>query len=272
MFRLDGKVVVLFGGNGYLGHQFSRVILEYGAKLYCCDSNASQNDEIEALKKKYPDKFEFVGIDATQKEEIIKLRDVITKNDGQVDVLINSVSMKGDDFYLPFDEVSLEGWNTGLLGNLTIPFLTAQVFIPMMKDRKQGSIINISSHYGLVGNDQRIYKGSNLHELYVKDSPEIKQIYSHGVYNAAKGGLNNFTRYLAAYYGGDNIRVNTLSPGGVKYPNENDTFVNNYSNKVPLGRKANPDEMDGALIYLCSDSSSYVTGHNLVVDGGYTAW
>ena len=102
----------------------------------------------------------------------------------------------------------------GMMGNLTMPFMIIQAFIPSMRERKSGSIINISSVYGLVGNDQGIYEGSNLHEIYVKDSPHITQVFSHGVYNAAKGGLNNFTRFLAAYYGKYNIRVNTVSPGG----------------------------------------------------------
>jgi len=228
--------------------------------------------KIKKLKSKYSDRFNQIIVDATKKNELIKLYNFIVDKEGTVDVLINTTTMKGDDFYLPFEEVSLEGWNIGLLGNLTIPFLTIQTFIPIMKQQKHGSIINVSSHYGLVGNDQRIYEGSNLHEIYVKDSPDIKRIYSHGVYNVAKGGLNNFTRYLAAYYGEYNIRVNTLSPGGIYQKNENKTFLKKYSDKVPLGRKANPDEMNGALIFLASDASSYVTGHNLVIDGGYTIW
>ena len=180
--------------------------------------------------------------------------------------------MKGDDFYLPFDEVSLEGWNIGMLGNLTIPFLTAQTFIPVMVKQNSGSVINISSIYGIVGNDQDMYKGSNLHEIYLDKSPDIKQIYSHGVYNAAKGGLNNFTRYLAAYYGKNNVRVNALTPGGIYCDKENETFLKKYSAKTPLGRKANVDEMNGALIYLASDASTYVTGHNLIIDGGFSIW
>ncbi len=158
------------------------------------------------------------------------------------------------------------------MGNLTIPFLTIQSFIPVMVKQQKGSIINIASHYGIVGNDQRIYEDSNLHKIYVKNHPGIKQIYSHGVYNAAKGGLINFTRYLAAYYGKYNIRVNCISPGGIYQKNENKIFVEKYSNKTPLGRKANPDEINGAVIFLASETSSYVTGHNLVVDGGYTIW
>lgn len=272
MFRLENKVVVLIGGNGYLGKRFSKALLEYGANLYSCDLNIEKSKDILELEEEYKDTFHLAKVDASKKEELIKFRDSIVKKEGRVDVLINATTMKGNDFYLPFEEVSLEGWNIGLLGNLTIPFLTSQVFIPVMKQQKNGSIINISSLYGLVGNDQSIYEGSNLHEIYVEKSPDIKRIYSHGVYNAAKGGLNNFTRYLAAYYGKDNVRVNTITPGGVYYENENETFVQKYSAKVPLGRKADPDEMNGALIFLSSDASSYVTGHNLVVDGGYTAW
>ena len=181
--------------------------------------------------------------------------------------------MKGDDFYLPFEEVSLEGWEVGLLGNLTIPFLTIQTFIPTMKKNKSGSIINIASHYGLVGNDQSIYEGANLNKVYTKGDKENKtRIYSHGVYNAAKGGLINFTRYLSAYYGKYNIRVNCISPGGIYNKDENEIFLEKYAKKVPLGRKAKPCEINGALILLASDASSYITGHNLVVDGGYTIW
>ena len=272
MFSLEGKVIVIFGGNGHLGRQFCKAILDSGGKLYSCDTNINETDEIKQLKKEYPQQFNLIKVDATKTKELeIIYREIVTE-EKKVDVLINATTMKSDDFYLPFEEVSLDSWNIGILGNLTIPFLTIQTFIPIMKANKRGSIINISSHYGIVGNDQRIYESSNLHEVYIKDSPDIKQIYSHGVYNAAKGGVNNFTRYLAAYYGACNIRVNTLSPGGICNENENEVFLEKYSEKVPLGRKANIDEMNGALIFLASDASSYVTGHNLVVDGGYTIW
>jgi NAD(P)-dependent dehydrogenase (short-subunit alcohol dehydrogenase family) len=272
MFSLEKKVIVMFGGNGHLGRQFCKAILDSGGKLYSCDTNINETDEIKQLKKEYPQQFNLIKVDATKTKELeIIYREIVTE-EKKVDVLINATTMKSDDFYLPFEEVSLDSWNIGILGNLTIPFLTIQTFIPIMKANKKGSIINISSHYGKVGNDQRIYEGSNLHEVYIKDSPDIKQIYSHGVYNAAKGGVNNFTRYLAAYYGACNIRVNSLSPGGIHHGSENEVFLKKYSEKVPLGRKANIDEMDGALIFLASDASSYVTGHDLIVDGGYTIW
>tara|TARA_B100001964_G_scaffold120814_1_gene134193 strand:- start:189 stop:1022 length:834 start_codon:yes stop_codon:yes gene_type:complete len=272
MFSLEKKVIVMFGGNGHLGRQFCKAILDSGGKLYSCDTNINETDEIKQLKKEYPQQFNLIKVDATKTKELEIIYRKIVTEEKKVDVLINATTMKSDDFYLPFEEVSLDSWNIGILGNLTIPFLTIQTFIPIMKANKKGSIINISSHYGKVGNDQRIYEGSNLHEVYIKDSPDIKQIYSHGVYNAAKGGVNNFTRYLAAYYGACNIRVNSLSPGGIHHGSENEVFLKKYSEKVPLGRKANIDEMDGALIFLASDASSYVTGHDLVVDGGYTIW
>ena len=272
MFSLNNKVVVLFGGNGYLGKYFCRTLLENGAILYNCDIITSQDELILKLRKKYSDRFFERKIDAGDPEQLKKIYHEIIAEQKRVDFLINSTTSKGNDFYLPFEEVSLEGWEVGMTGNLTIPFLTIQTFIPIMRKQKYGSIINISSIYGIMGNDQSIYEGSNLHEIYVKDSPNIKQIFSHGVYNAAKGGLTNFTRYLAAYYGKYNVRINTITPGGIYYPNENETFLKKYSAKVPLGRKAQPDEINGALVFLASAASSYITGHNLIVDGGFSIW
>lgn len=272
IFNLDKKIALVFGGNGYLGKEFCKILLEFGAKVYSLDVNISNSPEIIALKKNYSKFFELIKVDASKKDSLVDLKNFIISKEQTVDILINLTTMKGSDFYLPFEKVSLEGWNIGLLGNLTIPFLTIQTFIPIMKKQRNGSIINIASHYGLVGNDQRIYIGSNLNRVYVGDNKKKERIFSHGVYNAAKGGLINFTRYLAAYYGEFNVRINTISPGGVYNRDENEEFLKRYSNKVPLGRKAEPHEINGALIFLASDASSYVTGQNLIVDGGYTIW
>jgi len=272
LFDLKDKVAIVFGGNGYLGKQFCKTLLEHNAKVYCCDININESMETTALKQKYAEKFEIINVNAADKKDLIEFRKNIFVKEKTVDILLNSTSAKSDDFYLPFEDASLESWDVGLLGNLTMPFLTIQTFIPIMKKQRKGSIINISSIYGLVGNDQRIYVGTNLHEIYVKKSPDLKRIYSSGSYNAAKGGLIVFTRYLAAYYGEYNIRINCISPGGIYNAKENKKFVQNYSDKVPLGRKANPDEINGSVIFLASDASSYVTGHNLVVDGGFTIW
>ncbi|MBE3122265.1 MAG: SDR family oxidoreductase [Thermoplasmata archaeon] len=272
LFDLKNKVALVFGGNGYLGKEFCKALLENNATVYCCDSNTDESKEITMLKKNYSEKFEMMNVNATDKNDLLQLKEKILEKEKTIDILINSTSAKSDDFYLPFEDVSLESWNVGLLGNLTIPFLTIQTFIPIMKKQRKGSIINISSVYGIVGNDQRMYVGTNLHEIYVKKSPDLERIYSHGSYNAAKGGLINFTRYLAAYYGGYNIRINCISPGGIYHEKEDKIFLKNYSERTPLGRKANLDEINGSIIFLASDASSYVTGHNLVVDGGFTIW
>jgi len=269
LFDLTEKKVVIFGGNGYLGREFCNELLNFGAEVHSCDISHTSHPETDHLKTSYPQKYFEHDIDGTSKDEL----KVLCEQIGGIDVLINSTTSKGDDFYLPFEDVSLEGWEIGIQGNMTLPFLTMQAFIPMMKKKRSGSIINISSHYGVVGNDQRIYIGSNLNNVYTPEGESNdERIYSHGVYNATKAGIINLTRYLAAYYGEYNIRVNCISPGGVDHPGENEAFVKKYSEKVPLGRKAERSEMNGALIFLASDSSSYVTGHNLLVDGGYTIW
>ena len=265
LFNLKGKNIILFGGSGILGKEFVKTLVEHNANVISCDIIDVQDEFII-------DSVDYQTLDASNEEDLLSFKDMIIEKYKHIDVIINSVTAKYDDFYLPFDQTSTKGWEIGLKGNLTLPYMISKAFINHLCKQKSGSIINISSVYGLVGNDQSIYEGSNLHEIYVKDSPDIKQIYSNGVYNAAKGGLNNFTRYLATYYGKHNIRVNTISPGGIEYPKENEVFLKKYGAKVPLGRKAKKEEINGALIFLASDASSYVTGHNLVVDGGFTAW
>ncbi len=141
-----------------------------------------------------------------------------------------------------------------------------------METQKKGSMIFLSSIYGVVGNDQRIYQGANLAELYAGQTGAPKQLYAHPGYATSKGAVISLTRFLAAYWGNTGIRVNCISPGGLAHPGENEEFVKRYSQHVPLGRKAGLNEIDGAVVYLASDAASYVTGHNLIVDGGWTIW
>ena len=191
----------------------------------------------------------------------------------RIDILVYSVTAKPKDFYNPFTEVSLEGWQTILRAELDGLFLVAQQVGKIMEKQHSGSMILLSSIYGLVGNDQRIYEGANLSELYAGLSDEgPRRIYAHPGYAAAKGAVISLTRFLAAYWGSANVRVNCISPGGLAHPGENKEFVQRYSQRVPLERKAGLDEISGAVVYLASDASSYVTGHNLVVDGGWTVW
>jgi 2-deoxy-D-gluconate 3-dehydrogenase len=160
-----------------------------------------------------------------------------------------------------FEDYPLDQWNAAMNVNLTGMFLVTQACVkPMIAQGKKGSIINICSTYGLNGPDQRIY---------VKEGKRVafKPVY----YTVSKAGVMGFTKYLAAYYAETEIRVNALTPGGV-YNNHEEYFVKNYSAKTILGRMAKKDEMNGALLFLASDASSYMTGNNVVVDGGWTAW
>ena len=160
-----------------------------------------------------------------------------------------------------FEDYPLDQWNTALNVNLTGMFLITQACVkPMLKQGKKGSIINICSTYGLNGPDQRIY---------IKDGQRVA--YKPVYYTVTKAGVLGFTKYLAAYYAGTEIRVNALTPGGV-FNNHDDYFVKNYSAKTILGRMAQGDEMNGALLFLASEASSYMTGNNVIVDGGWTAW
>ena len=188
--------------------------------------------------------------------------------------MVYSVTAKPHDFYLPFTECSLEGWQSVIHSELDGLFLVSQEVGREMERVERGNIILIGSIYGVVGNDQRIYRDSNLADLYADQKYKSKdgQIYSHAVYPAVKGGVISLTRYLAAYWGEKNIRVNCISPGGVYHEGENEVFVKKYSEKVPLGRKAELIEISSAVVYLASDEASYISGHNLIIDGGWTSW
>ena len=274
MFDLSGKTVLVVGGRGYLGRDFCQKLRMQEATVVSADlSNLSK----AAAKSEFDGEFEDIhqmDIDVTNRASIVAVVEAVVREYGKIDVLIYSVTAKPDDFYLPFTECSLEGWQSVIHVELDGLFMVAQEVGKVMEDQQQGSMILISSIYGVVGNDQRIYKGANLSHLYGEGEKEgsERQIYSHSVYPAVKGGVISLGRYLAAYWGEKNIRVNCISPGGVYHEGENDTFLEKYSAKVPLGRKAKVEEISGAVIYLASGESSYVTGQNILVDGGWTAW
>jgi 2-deoxy-D-gluconate 3-dehydrogenase len=187
---------------------------------------------------------------------------------GSVDILVNSAALapKFDSTNAAtqdanaFETYSLDSWRQALDVNLTGMFLASQAAVVPMLKQGQGVIVNICSMYGLVGPDQRLYERPD-------GTRQFKPVY----YSVTKAGVLGFTRYLATYYAGRNIRVNALTPGGV-FNNHDAVFTEQYSTRTVLGRMANLDEMNGAMLFLCSDASSYMTGSNLVVDGGWTAW
>jgi len=269
-FDLSGRVAVVTGGVGLLGTEFCRTLAEAGATIAVVDLNASASQAVADSLTNSGYQSLALPTDITQPDSVNAAVEKILLAFGRLDVLVNSAAL--DPKFDPeavnqgitpgaFEDYPLDLWNSALNVNLTGMFLMTQACVrPMLEQGKKGSIINICSTYGLNGPDQRIY---------VKDGKRIafKPIY----YTVTKAGVMGFTKYLAAYYAETEIRVNALTPGGV-FNNHEDYFVKNYSAKTILGRMAEKDEMNGALLFLASDASSYMTGNNVVVDGGWTAW
>ena len=269
-FDLTGRVAVVTGGVGLLGTEFCRTLAEAGAAVVVVDLNASASQAVADSLTKSGFKALAVPTDITQPEAVNALVEKTLSAFGRLDILVNSAAL--DPKFDPeavskgitpgaFEDYPLDLWNSALNVNLTGMFLMTQACVkPMIAQGKKGSIINICSTYGLNGPDQRIY---------VKEGKRVafKPVY----YTVTKAGVMGFTKYLAAYYADTELRVNALTPGGV-FNNHEDYFVKNYSAKTILGRMAHKDEMNGALLFLASDASSYMTGNNVVVDGGWTAW
>lgn len=269
-FSLKGRTAVVTGGAGLLGAEFCRTLAEAGARVSIVDLNQNAADKIAGLLAKTGYQAKAYAADITDPKSVSALVDGVLAEFGGLDILVNSAALdpKFDADAVKrgitpgsFEDYPLADWNAALNVNLTGLFLMTQACVKPMLDRgKQGSIINICSTYGLNGPDQRIYVKNGQRVAY-------KPVY----YTVTKAGVLGFTKYLAAYYAGTKIRVNALTPGGV-FSDHEDYFVQNYSAKTILGRMAKRDEMNGALLYLASEASSYMTGGNLVVDGGWTAW
>lgn len=270
-FNLAGKVSIVTGGTGLLGTEFCRTLAEAGSAVVILDINQAKLAEVEASLKAQGYQALAVTTDITDPASVNAMAQKVVDTFGRIDVLVNSAAL--DPKFDPdavqkgiapgaFEEYPLEQWNAALNVNLTGTFLVTQAVVKQMaKQGKKGSIINICSTYGLNGPDQRIYRKAD------GSQPAFKPVY----YTTTKAGIVGFTKYLAAYYMGTEIRVNMLTPGGV-YNNHDELFEKNYSAKTILGRMARKDEMNGALLFLASEASSYMTGNNVVVDGGWTAW
>lgn len=269
-FDLTGRTAIVTGGVGLLGAEFCRTLAEAGAAVAVVDLNSASASAVADTLTKSGYAARAFPTDITKPDSVNAMVEGVLKAFGRIDILVNSAAL--DPKFDPdavkkgmapgaFEDYPLEQWNAAMNVNLTGMFLMTQACVkPMLAQGKKGSIINICSTYGLNGPDQRIY---------IKDGQRVafKPVY----YTVTKAGVMGFTKYLAAYYAGTEIRVNALTPGGV-FNNHEEYFVTNYSAKTILGRMAKKDEMNGALLFLASDASSYMTGNNVVVDGGWTAW
>jgi len=273
-FNLDSKVALVVGGRGLLGRRIAAGLDEMGATVYAADlpavslaaaSDSSFSGNMDRVLQK--------NIDVSDEASVSECVESTTGEAGSIDILVYSVTAKTTDSYAPVTEASLEGWQHVVRAELDGLFLTVREVGKVMEAQRSGSVVFLSSIYGVVGNDQRIYEGANLAQLYARQDGALAQrIYSPAVYSAVKGGVISLTRFFAAYWGQHNIRVNSVSPGGAAHPGENEEFVRRYSQRVPLGRKAEFDEIVAPVVFLASAAATYVTGHNLVVDGGWTAW
>ena len=260
IFDLTNKTVILTGAAGYLGGNYADGLSQSGANVVLADINYQGCKKLEhKIREKYDVDPLSVKLDLTQSKSINNLVSKITKKYSSIDVLINNAAYQGTPKIRTagFENLTLETWNQAISVNLTGIFLLSQQIGKIMKNQKFGNIINISSIYGIVGADQRIYGKSGQNSAVF--------------YAATKGAVLNLTRYLASFWNRTGIRVNTFSPGGVENKQDKN-FVKNYSKKTMIGRMARNDEYVGALIFLASDASSYMTGSNLIIDGGWTAW
>lgn len=265
LFSLTGKTALVTGALGLLGKQHCIALSEAGANVVVADIDAEKSKEFaETMRQRS------IGLplDVTSEESVISVRDIVMESFGHIDVLINNAAVNdmvenpiaGAESSM-FENYPLELWRKVMEVNVTGMFLCSQIFGSVMAQQGSGSIINIASTYGVVAPDQSIYQ-----------LPEGAQaFFKSGVYPASKGAVISFTRFLAAYWGKKGVRVNALSPGGVEN-NQPLYFIENYSRKTPLGSMSRPTDYKGAVIFLASDASRYMTGANLIIDGGWTAW
>jgi len=265
--RLDGKVALVTGGAGILGRRFCHGLAEFGAAVAVVDLDQDVCDGFaRELAAAYGTRCIGVAANVADPASVKAMIERVVGELGQVDVLHNNAASKSRDldaFFAPYEQYSLEQWREIMAVNVDGMFLVSQAAgAEMVRRGKGGSIIQTASIYGILAPDQRIYEGSE----YLG-----RQINTPAVYSASKAAVVGLTKYLAAYWAEAGIRVNTLTPGGVE-SGQNEEFKRRYSARIPMGRMARADELVGALLFLASDASSYVTGQNIVVDGGLSAW
>ena len=270
LFNLAGRVAVITGGNGLLGRQHAEAIAGAGGIPVLADIRANEGDqESREWKERFGEQAFAFQTDITDPDSVKNLLAAVLEKFDRVDILINNAANnpkmenKADVEFSRLEFFPLEQWDADLNVGLKGAFLCSQVIGSEMARRKHGVIVNVASDLAVIAPDQRLYRKTGL--------PEDQQPVKPVTYSVVKTGLVGLTRYLATYWADCGIRVNAISPGGV-YNNQPDDFVARLSQLIPLGRMANANEYQAAILFLCSDASSYMTGTNLVIDGGRSCW
>lgn len=268
LFSVQDKIIVVTGGLGQLGRQFTLALADRGAKVAVFDAKATKQSVAARFGARRDDKnILFLTADITDRSSLESALKQVNKAWGVPHGLINNAALDSPPNASaaengPFENYPESSWDAVMEVNTKGIFLCCQIIGGQMAEAGRGSVISICSTYGLVSPDQRIYEYRRK-----SGAPFYKPI----AYSASKSALLNMTRYLATYWAGKGVRANTLTFGGV-FNNQDKEFLKGYCARVPLGRMAHEDEYNGAIIFLISDASSYMTGSNLVIDGGWTAW
>ncbi len=257
--ELKDRVIVVTGGTGLLGKEFCRGLAEFGAEVIIGSTNKENGKLVSEELNAYlnEDKVSFNILDITSEKSIDEFILKTEEEFGKIDVLVNNAYPRNKKYGTKFEKVEFDSYSENVISHMGGYFLVTQKISKRMMERKYGVIANIASIYGVLGPNFSVYEGTEM-TMPVE-------------YSMIKGGIINYTRYLSTYLAPYNIRANCISPGGI-FNHQPSEFVEKYNDKVPLGRMADPSDIVGTLVFLSSDASEYITGQNIMVDGGLSVW